>query len=192
LNVTRRLVADDGLAQMTIQRVAQELGVTKQAVLYWFPSRNILLQELLFEGVDAESDALVRTVEGVTGAATVVACFVRGSFTYYRSTLPTFRLMYLAGQLERDAKELVDPELAARRLYPVTSKIYDVLQQRFESDPAFPPEVNARNFAVSLHMAVVGHACVCGLMDAVDDDFRQSFDDMLEAFIGVLTAGLRG
>ena len=74
--------------------------------------------------------------------------------------------------------------------YPVTSRIYDALEAKFRSDPAFPADVEPRNFAVSLHMALLGHVCGHGLMDAIDDQFKQTFEEMLDAMLGVLTHGL--
>ena len=50
-----------------------------------------------------------------------------------------------------------------------------------------PADVDPRNFSVSLHMTLLGHVCVHGLMDAIDDQFKQTFEEMLAAMLGVLT-----
>lgn len=94
-------------------------------------------------------------------------------------------------QAERSLSDLVEPQMAAERVYPVTSRFYSALEAKLTADPSFPADVDARNFAVSLHMNVVGHACMRGAMDAIGDEFRQTFEAMIDAMLGVLTRPLR-
>lgn len=191
LDVTRERLGSEGLAHLTIQGVADALGVTKQAVLYWFPSRNALLRELFFEGIEAESAVLVAAAERSESAAEAIERFLREGFAHHKRALGTFRLTYLVGQLERSVHDLIDPTMAEERLYPVTSRAYAALEARLEEDPAFPRHVNARTFAVSLHMTLLGHVLMYGLTEATGDSFRQPFEDMLDASLAVLREGLR-
>lgn len=190
LRVTRELLHDRGLSHLTIQGVADELGLTKQAVLYWFPSKNRLLQELFFEAVEAESNVLTAAVENTEGAAQAMEAFLREGLAYYRENLPRFRLTYLLVQLERSVQELIDPEEAEERLYPVTGRIYGALEEKFRADPRFPDQVDPRDFAVSLHMSLLGHVCMLGVQEATGDSFRQTFEAMIDSMLGVLEHGL--
>jgi AcrR family transcriptional regulator len=191
VDVTRRQLDARGVANFTIQGVADELGKTKQAVLYWFPSKSALLREALFDAIEAESDVLVAAVERADDAAEAIENFMRDGYAHHRDNISRFRLMYLTAQTERALDDLIQPEMAAERIYPVTSRFYSALEQKLRADPAFPAGVDARNFAVSLHMCVLGHACMRGSMDAVGDDFRQTFEEMIDAMLGVLTRSLR-
>ena len=192
LDVTRRQVDERGLSSLTIQGVADELGITKQAVLYWFPSKGALLRELFLEAIAAESEVLVAAVERAEGAAEAIENFLRDGYAYHRNHIPKFRLTYVLSQVESRVQDLMDPEVAAERVYPVTDRFYTALEKKLAHDPAFPDDVNPRNFAVSLHMTLLGHACVRGSMDAMGDEFRQTFEEMIDAMLGVLTDQMTG
>lgn len=41
----RRLVAEQGTAALTFQALASTLGVSKQAIIYWYPSKRELVRD---------------------------------------------------------------------------------------------------------------------------------------------------
>jgi AcrR family transcriptional regulator len=190
LETTRRLLQDQGLARLTIKAIADELDVTKQAVLYWFPSKNRLLQEFYIEAIEKEARFFTSVIEAAASGSEAVERFLKQGFAYHADDFAMFRLVYLLPQLERSAQELIDKDLSAQRIYPETSKFYDALEEKLAAAPGLPDNVDPRTLAVSLHMSLIGHICVAGQMEATDDSFKQTFEEMLEALCALVEACL--
>jgi AcrR family transcriptional regulator len=189
LDVTRRQLFENGMSRLTLQSIADEIGVTKQAVLYWFPSKTVLLRELFVEALEAEAAVLTRAVEDSEDAAGAIENFLRRGMAYHREHLPRFRLTYLVAQIDPSISSLTDEDGQAR-IYAATTRLYDSLEAKLAQAPGFPGTVNARNFGVSLHMSLLGHVCLHGSMEALGDSFKQTFDEMLDALAGILRTAL--
>lgn len=97
-----QVVLNSGAAQLTLDAVAEEAGVSKGGLLYHFPSKDALIEELLdvyLRGFDTVIDA---HIDGDSGpeAGKFLRAYVRTSFT----------------------EDLPDPSFAAAALAAVTSK----------------------------------------------------------------------
>lgn len=190
LDVARNQVMSRGMARFTLQGVADELDVTKQAVLYWFPKKTLLLQELFFEALETEAEVLTKAVEDASDAVEAVEFFLKRGLQYHKENVPRFRLSYLVAQVDRSVSGLAS-SADQTRVHQATKCLYDSLEQKFRNHPGFPEHVNPRNFAVSLHMSLLGHVCMYGAMEALDDKFKQTFEAMIDATIGVISEGLQ-
>jgi AcrR family transcriptional regulator len=51
LSAAAEIVASQGMAGVTFDAVAARLKMTKQAVIYWFPTKIALLSELALPGL---------------------------------------------------------------------------------------------------------------------------------------------
>lgn len=191
LEKTREQLMQSGLSKLTLQRVADEVGMTKQAILYWFPSKSALLREIFVEALEREAAVLKEAVESAADAEEAVELFLRQGLEHHKANLPRFRLSYLAAQADPGISALWD-DASSERVYAATDALYGELEKAFRSHRGFPREVNPRNFGVSLHMALLGHVCLYGSMEALNDSFKQSFEAMIEALAGVLCTGLKG
>ena len=189
LEVTRTQLMERGLSRLTVKGVADELGLTKQAVLYWFPTKTLLLQEIFIEALELEAEVLRAAVVEAEDARDAVRCFLEKGLAYHKANLPRFRLSYLVTQVDGKITALVDEE-SSQRIYAATTRLYDALEEAFAAAPGFPAGVNPRNFGVSLHMALLGHACIFGSMEALGDSFKQTFEEMVEALTAVLVRGI--
>src|SRR5262249_45890616 len=127
LEVTRAELAREG-PDLTLDGVAARLSMTKQAVLYHFPSKERLLVELALEGIVEEADAMVKAVERASTAADAVRRFVRANLAFHLADLERFRLIYVRAGVVRGAKDCFDVTERRERLYPVTSRMYDALE----------------------------------------------------------------
>ena len=47
LDRAARIISETGAASLTFQTLGETLGVTKQAIIYWFPSKSDLARELV-------------------------------------------------------------------------------------------------------------------------------------------------
>lgn len=180
LKVAARLVAGGGLRALTFDAVAARLGVSKQAVLYWFPTKSDLLGALALPAIEAEA-AEVRAAAGRAAGPADAARAVTGAVArFHLADLDRFRLVYLAPQFAGPRASRL-PDLAAR-VHPVTAGMYDAVEQ------ALGGGEEARRRAVALHCAGLGVALMAALADAADDPLRHP-PDALRAALGDLLAG---
>lgn len=190
LDAARALVPQVGL-EFTLDRLADELGLTKQAILHHFPSKERVLVELALEVVARERDAAVAAVADRTGADALEA-FVRALVRFHCGDVDGFRLAYLRGQLVADAIRWFPPAERAERLYPVTAETYHVAEVALRAGNPLPPGVDARALVVSAHMAALGFATMYGATAAAGDPMKRAFDAYLDAFLATWRRGLDG
>ena len=97
-----QVVLNNGAVQLTLDSVAEEAGVSKGGLLYHFPTKDALIEELLgayLRGFDDRIDAQIEADEGPE-AGKFLRAYVRTSFT----------------------DNLPDPSFAAAALAAVTAK----------------------------------------------------------------------
>jgi AcrR family transcriptional regulator len=186
LEISNRLVQEQGGAGLTFAAVAKRLGTTKQAVIYWFPTKESLIRALALPALNAEAEAMVAAVAGATSAPDAAARFVRAFTAHHLADLRRFRLVYLAAQfnLRRD-RPAVHGAIAAEAP-PVTGTMYAALEAKFIADPRFPAHLDPRRAAVIVHMAALGLVAMEGLADAVGDPLAHRTADLIETLAGMM------
>lgn len=63
LNAAHHVVLRDGVARLTLDLVAKEAGVSKGAVLYYFPTKSALIGEMLKTHLDCHRAEWMREIE---------------------------------------------------------------------------------------------------------------------------------
>jgi AcrR family transcriptional regulator len=185
-----RLMREEGPGVVTLDRVAEGVGVTKQAVLYHFGSKRGLLVALVFSAFEDEADRLTRSVERATSAAEAVRAFLSTAVDYYLADLQRFRAIYITVQAYGAPAELGDAE-RAQAVYPTTSRIYGALEQALAADPSVDASLDLRRTAVGIHFAAIGIACYAGLLDATGDSLRHDLRALTAELAEVIGRGLR-
>ncbi len=170
----RRLLQAGGPSKVTFDAVAAEVGITKQAVIYWFPTKARLGAALVLPALEAEGAAVQGAVSGLKGAQAAEAA-LRALAAFHLADLERFRLMYLAPQMGGVRGEVVDPEIHA-----MTARMYGALAAAL-GDGAEEPEIRRR--AVALHAAVVGLVTMVALADALGDPLKHGAGDLVEALV---------
>ncbi|MCC6008612.1 MAG: TetR/AcrR family transcriptional regulator [Rhodobacteraceae bacterium] len=183
LEVAAVLLETGGLGAVTFDAVAARLGVTKQAVIYWFPSKVALLSALALPGLRGEAQVAIEAAARASGPAEAARAVVRALIGFHLADLARFRLMYLSPQIgatagaRRTAAELV------KQVHPVTDDMYSALADRLGGGPS------ARETAVAIHMAALGHVLMVALTEAIGDPLRQTPDALAERLAALLADG---
>jgi len=183
LEVAADLMAAGGLEAVTFDAVAARLGVTKQAVIYWFPSKVALLSELALPGLRGEAQVAIKAAAGTSCAAQAARAVVRAVIGFHLSDLARFRLMYLSPQIgatagaKRTAAELV------AQVHPVTGEMYTAIAAALGDGPT------ARETAMALHMAALGHVLMVALTDAIGDPLSHAPELLADQLAALLAAG---
>jgi AcrR family transcriptional regulator len=182
---TQAALARHGL-NLTLDHVADALGLTKQAVLYHFPSKDRLLVELALLGIAAEADAMVAAVARAGTAADAIRRFLRANLAFHLADLERFRLIYVRAQVFPGAKDSIRSEMPTR-IYPATRRMYAALEAKLREDPRFPPHLEPRTLGVAVHLAAIGYATMAGELEGVHEKMKlpiESYIDELAAAIG--------
>ncbi len=184
LSIAREIVATEGLDALSFDAIAERLGRSKQAVLYWYPSKQALLSALFLPWLEAEAEAARRAVEGATTPQEAIAAFVRAVAAFHMDDLERFRLMYVVPQTTGGRRrKSPDPDLLGK-VHPVTDTLYASLADRIA--PAGSASARAEAFAI--HASVLGLVMMYALSDRLDDPLKHPPEAAIEALLARLGA----
>jgi AcrR family transcriptional regulator len=181
LDTARDVVLRSGLAGFTLAAVADELGLTKPALYYYFDSKEALLFELLLrEWVEAATEVQAAVEETESGADAVEA-LMRTVFDRYRDRLELFVLFFKMGP-GGDFEGIMGPE-ELERIRPINDMLYGGAEARLRADQrsgGFPKKRDPRRFAFTAHMAVIGLLNMKAIAASAKDPLIHSDADLIE------------
>ncbi len=182
LATARGILASGGLGAVSFDSIANRLGCSKQAVLYWYPTKNDLLAAMILPWLEAEAETAVGAVSKSTTRTQAVGSFVRSIVGFHLQDLDRFRMIYLVPQTTSPRSADREQIFAGEKIYPVTSRLYTALAHYLDGDPNA-----ARREAVAIHSAVLGLVLMFAFADAVKDPLKHSQGNLTEALITSLT-----
>jgi AcrR family transcriptional regulator len=188
LTATRAVLARHG-QDLTLDHVAERLGLTKQAVLYHFPSKDRLLVELALVGVAEEAEAMIAAVAPAESAAEAVRRFLRASLAFHLADLERFRVIYVRAQVVRGAKDTLPSAERKARIYPFTSRMYEALEEKLRDDLGFPKHLDPRTLAVAIHLAAIGYATMAGELQGAKDAMKLPFERYADELATAISGG---
>ncbi|WP_249009747.1 TetR/AcrR family transcriptional regulator [Conexibacter sp. DBS9H8] len=145
LEAAVRCVARDGLAAASMQRIADEAGVAKRSVVYYYGTRAGLLDavirrvgdgmldelEAVVRGVDDPVEIVSRGFEVLWAAITTDRALLAAWFGLHAEavTTPAFRCAarYISGRLEQIVTELITIQLERGRVLRYDRAAVEVL-----------------------------------------------------------------
>ena len=179
LRVARGLVRKGGPAALTFDAVASRLGISKQAVIYWFPNKEALGVAVVLPAIEREAQAGIAALEGVSDPDSAREAFIKAIARFHLDDLERFRLMYLAPQMGGRLGTARDTGAINRSIHPVTRRMYDRLSEALSHPGQDPQEV--RPEAVVLHFSILGVIMMHGLADSIGDPLRHDADSLIAA-----------
>lgn len=187
IDAARDVVLRDGLAGFSLAALAEQLGLTKPALYYYFASKEALIFELLLREWVESAAEVQAAVEQAGSGSDAIERLMRTVFDRYRGRLDLFMLCYKP-PLSNDLAGLIGPgEL--QRLRPVNDMLYAGAEARLRADQAtgqFPAHRDPRRFAFTAHMAVIGLLNMLALADFSSDPLihtdQDLIDDMCQTF----------
>jgi len=194
LDTARDVVLGSGLATFTLSTVADELGLSKPALYYYFDSKEALLFELLLrEWVEAATEVQA-AVEETDSGADAVEQLMRTVFNRYRDRLELFVLFFKMGP-GGDFEGIIGPE-ELERIRPINDMLYGGVEARLRAEQrtgGFPKKRDPRRFAFTAHMAVIGFLNMKAIAASARDPLIHSDEDTIEDLCTTFRdAGLRG
>ena len=187
LGAARTVLLEKGVGGTTLEAVANEAGMSKTALYYYFPSKDALLFDLIHANFAAFAEDIHRAVElqptGQDALRTLIGTTVRR----YAPNLDDFRLAYLQGQVAGHGAVRVGEEQMAR-IRPLNELTYAGTAERVAAAGPNRAGVDPRLMAFLAHMAAIGVLTMKGMVESVDDPLAYTDDQLIDALGAIFAA----
>ena len=183
LSIARSILASEGLGAVSFDSIARRLGRSKQAVLYWYPTKHDLLAAMFLPWLEAEAETASHAVSMSSGRFEAVNSFIRSVAGFHLADLDRFRMMYLVPQITSVKSPDRGKLIAGDKVYPVTGRLYGALADHLGGEPD-----DARREAVAIHSAVLGLVMMIAFADALRDPLKHNPGDLIQSLIEAFTA----
>lgn len=190
LEAARTVLMRDGIAGTTVEAVARELGMTKTALYYYYPSKDALLFEMIFAVFESHAHSVHDAVEKAGNGAAALRAILSDTFNDFASHLDDFRLAYLHGQVAGQGAVKIDDEQFAR-IRPLNDLFYAGATRKLASNGkkrVGRARVEPRLLAFLAHVAAIGLLTVKGMVESVDDPLVYSDKQLVDGFMRVFEA----
>jgi AcrR family transcriptional regulator len=194
LDVAREVIFATGFQSFALTAVAEELGLTKPALYYYFPSKEALLFEVVLDELVASAAEIQAAVEQTDTGADAVEALMRTCFDRYRDNLRAFALTHTVGSIPPEYRKLVGPA-ELERIRPINDMTYGGTEQRLRADQRagrFPKHRNPRRFAFTAHMAVTGVLNMKAITESANDPLIHRDDDLIDSLCKTFRAAASG
>ncbi len=200
LAATRKVLIDRGLAGLTLAAVAEKLQLTKAALYYYFPSKEALYSELMYQSMDRHSKRVEDAILATTSGADALEALIRTSAADYSERRDELRMTYLVPQVGAAGLALSMGGAMLEKIRPFNDRIYGQVAAKIRAEQhagALSPSIDGRRLAFLAHLAVIGMLTVEGLVEVADrapliHTTNAMVDDLVLTFQARLAAGAAG
>jgi AcrR family transcriptional regulator len=179
LTATRAVLARVGPAALRVEHVAAELGVTKQALYHYYPSKEAVLFEVVVDELVAVAEAVHRAASAAPDGAGALEAIIRTYTAYFLPRLEMHRLctMFVPTAASFEAS----PEMLAR-IRPVNDLLYGAAEAKLaaERKPRRSDPRAARRLAFTAHLAALGLLSMRAITDTMKDPLRYSDAELVD------------
>jgi len=178
LDATRVVLAGHGPSRLTLELVARELGISKQALYHYFRSRDALLFELVVEEVMTAAREVHGACAAAGDAGDALAALIRTYVGYFLPRLELFRLTTMQtapADIEVTATDI-------ERVRPMNDLMYGEIERRLVAEQGGKRRDRkaARRLAFTAHMAAIGFLTVRAITEAAGDPLLHSDQDVID------------
>jgi AcrR family transcriptional regulator len=190
LEAARQVMLRNGIARTTLDAVAKEVGVSKTALYYYFPSKDALFFELVFGNLQSQAQAVHDAVERTATGADALGAIVRESVEVFAPRLDDFRLAYLHGQVAGQGGVHFD-EQQLERIRPLNDLWFAGAAKKLGDERKKRParaKVEPRLLAFLAWLAGIGLLTMKGMVESQDDPLVYTDEQLIEGFARVFAA----
>lgn len=190
LDAARRVLLRNGIAATTLDAVAKEVGVSKTALYYYYPSKDALFFELVFGAIKSQAQAVHDAVEKANNGADALRAIVREAVNAFAPRLDDFRLAFLHGQVAGQGAVHFDQQQFAR-IRPLNDLWFAGAAKKLSQERRKRPgraHVEPRLMAFLAYLAAIGLLTMKGMVESLEDPLVYSDDQLIEGFARVFEA----
>lgn len=177
-----QLAIERGVQGVTFQSIADALGVSKQAVIHWYPSKRALFHDFAVRLLRAEAETVTRAVEGSSSAREAIEGFVRAVIGHHLADLAGFKLVYVVMQVAQRS-DVATARSGLEEIHAITSAMYGALERHIVADARHRASDNPRAAAVAVHMAAIGLVTMVSLTQSMDDPLLHPTDRLVDSLV---------
>ena len=186
LEVAWAIVRSDGPDKQTFDGIASQIGVSKQAVIYWFPNKARLVEALVRPALEAEAAAGKIALRSGLAPDAAIRAFVESLAAFHVSDLDRFRLMYVTPQIGRRPGRAGAMLTTLGRIHPATTEMYDRLAEALVAGGRYNRTMDARRAATAIHTALLGLLLRMAMADRLNAPLRHRDHALIDALLGVI------
>ena len=191
LDVARKQLSDGGVDAVTLESVARELGMTKQALYHYFPSKEALNRSLVASLIDEEVETMIAAVEAADAGEHTLGTLIRAFYKHYIANLNAFRAVFCQTQLHSAERLELDRQTLHQEINPRTQHLFDVLEDRLAGRTrSAAKRQRLRRLAYTAWTSALGLVTMLGVADAIDDPLLHDDEDLLDTLTSVFEAAL--
>jgi AcrR family transcriptional regulator len=180
----------DGIAATTLDAVAKEVGVTKAALYYYYPSKDALYFELIFGVVEAEARAIHDAVEKTNGGGDALRALIRETVRTFAARMDDFRLAFMHGQVAGSGAVHFGVEQFAR-IRPLNDLAYAGATKTLTEEWRHArgrAGVEPRLMVFLANMAAVGDLTMKGMVESLGDPLLYSDEQLIDGLARIFEA----
>lgn len=190
LEAARVVLLRDGIAALTVDKVAKEVGVTKTAIYYYFASKDALLFELVYRAVSSNAQAVQDATAKVDQGGAALRAIIRETVHGFAGQLDDFRLAFLHAQVAGNGAVALAPEQFAR-LRPLNDMIFARTAALLRDEQKRKPSrarVDPRLMAFLANVSALGVLTMKGMVESVGDPLLYSDEQLVDALSRIFEA----
>jgi AcrR family transcriptional regulator len=186
LDAAQQILGAQGTDAVTLASVAGQLGMTKQALYHYYPSKEALLRSLVTTLLDKEIEALTAAMEQPGFGDDPLGNLIRAFHAHYSSRLDAFRTIYCQSQLGSVSDSGLDEETLRDNIHPRTRSLFDRLEDHLAGPEADDGERRkARRLSYTAWSSALGLMTILGVADATNDPLIHTDQELLDTLSGV-------
>ncbi len=192
LAAARIVLLQKGVAATTLEAVAKEVGVSKPALYYYFPSKDALLFELIFESYESHARRVHDAVDKANDSAHALSAIMSETVRSFAHQLDDFRLAFLHGQVANPGAVHFDAEQFAR-IRPLNDLLFSGASEKLAKErgrQSISGGVEPRLLAFLAYLSAIGFLTMKGMVESMDDPLLYSDDQIIDGFSKVFAAAV--
>jgi AcrR family transcriptional regulator len=188
LGVAREVLARVGPLELTLQLVAAELGMSKQALYHYFPSKDALLFDLVLGELVASAEAVHRACVAAPDGASALEALIRTYVAYFLPRLELHRLISM--QSPMSVASLTPAQL--ERVRPVNDLLYGEIERKLAAEHKRRDRKAWRRLAFTAHLSAMGFLAMRAIVERNADPLIHRDQDIVDEMCRTYRAAARG
>lgn len=186
----RRILLRSGIAATTLDAVAKEVGLTKAALYYYYPSKDALLFEIVFGALEGQAHAIHDAVALSKGGGDALRAIIRETVQTFASRLDDFRLAFLHAQVAGPGVVRISKE-QFERIRPLNDLVYAGAEKKLKSEwkqARGRARIEPRLMAFLANAAALGLLTMKGLVESAGDPLLYSDEQLTDGLARIFEA----
>jgi len=192
LEAAKSILRRSGADAITLASVSSELGMTKQALYHYYPSKESLMQALVTLFISDEVETLISRIEQNKTNEDLLGAMIRQFYLYYSNHLEQFRVVYGQSQLYSGNQLGLDQQVIQQEINPRTKELFDILEDRLSNGSEdIQLRKKMRLLAFTAWSSALGLMTILSVTDALNDPLIHSNKDLLDTLNSVFNQAIK-